>query len=233
METIIKMEEKRPIRVMLIDDHQLFRVGLMSLLKGYKEIEVIGDAENGQVLLKKLKNLKQLPDVVLLDLNMPVMNGIDTTKKLKEKFPSIKIIILTMQDEEEFIVHLINEGANSYLLKNTDPAEMIEAIITVMEQNQYFNSNTTQVLLKSMRTGSQKKKSPTFSNKTELTKREKEILTLICEGLNNNEISEKLFISPRTVEGHRSNLLSKTATKNSAALVAFAVRNNLIDTQNI
>lgn len=215
---------------MIVDDHQLFRSGLISLMDSFQDIEVIGEAGNGQELLNLLEDQK--PDVVLMDLNMPVMDGIETTKAIKAKFPEIKIVILTMQDEDKFIVHLIDQGANGYLLKNSHPDEMVHAIRTVVEQEQYFNQMTSQVLLNSLREGRKKHQKPTFSNQLELTRREKEVLQLICEGLSNSEISEKLFISIRTVEGHRSNLLNKTDTRNSAGLVAYAMRHNLVNVED-
>lgn len=215
------------IKLMIVDDHQLFRSGLISLMNSFQDIEVLGEAGNGQELLNLLE--EKQPDVILMDLNMPTMDGIEATKAVKAKYPDIKIVILTMQDEDKFIIHLIDQGANGYLLKNAHPEEMVHAIRTVVEQDQYFNQMTSQVLLNSLRDGRKKNQKPNFSNQLELTRREREVLQLICEGLSNAEISEKLFISIRTVEGHRSNLLNKTDTRNSAGLVAYAIRNNLVN----
>ena len=215
---------------MIVDDHQLFRSGLISLMQTFPDIEILGEAGNGQELLNLLE--EQQPDVVLMDLNMPVMDGIETTKAIKTKYPNIKVVILTMQDEDKFIIHLIDQGANGYLLKNAHPDEMVHAIRTVVEQEQYFNQMTSQVLLNSLREGRKKNLKPSFSNQLELTRREKEVLELICKGLSNSEISEQLFISIRTVEGHRSNLLNKTDTRNSAGLVAYAIRHKLIDVED-
>ncbi len=212
---------------MITDDHQLFRQGLIAIMQGYDNIYLLGDAENGQDLLNQLETMDKKPDVILMDLNMPVLDGIETTKALKKKYPQIKVIVLTMEEDEKFIVHLIENGASGYLLKNTDPDEMLEAIHTVMEKGLYFNQHTSQALLSGLM--SNKHTKVNLNDKLGLTKRELEILDMICHEHTNAEISGKLFISVRTVEGHRSSLLSKTGTKNTAGLVAFALKNDLVD----
>jgi len=215
------------IKLMITDDHQLFRQGLVAIMQDYEDIYLLGDAENGQVLLDKLEVMDKHPDVILMDLNMPVLDGIETTKAVKKKYPNIKIIVLTMEEDEKYIVHLIENGASGYLLKNTDPDEMLEAIHTVVEKGLYFNQHTSQALVSGIKSNKNSKVS--LNNELNLTARELEVLGMICNEFTNAEISKKLFISVRTVEGHRSSLLAKTGTRNTAGLVAFALRNELIE----
>lgn len=216
-----------PVRVAIADDHVLFRKGLITILELDDDLEVIYDADNGEELIKKLE--AQVPEVILMDLKMPVMDGMEATKLIKAKYPEVKILILSMYDEEKFIIHCLELGANGYLLKNTDPDEVVKAIHTVVEKDFYFNNHISTVMLKGLNQKTRAKGKPQFDNSVELTKREREILELICKELTTPEMAEKLFISNRTVEGHRKNLLEKTGAKNTAGLVVFALKNELVE----
>lgn len=216
-----------PVTVAIADDHVLFRKGLITILELDDDIEVVYDADNGQELIDKVNT--QPPDVILMDLKMPVMDGMEATKLIKEKHPEVKILILSMYDEEKFIIHCLELGANGYLLKNTDPDELVDAIGTVMSKDFYFNNHISTVMLKGLNQKMRVKSKPQFGNHVELTKREMEILELICKELTTPEMAEKLFISNRTVEGHRKNLLEKTGAKNTAGLVVFALKNELVE----
>lgn len=216
-----------PVKVAIADDHVLFRKGLITILELDDNIEIVLDADNGKDLIEKLES--NLPEVILMDLKMPVMDGMEATKIIKEKHPDIKVLILSMYDEEKFIIHCLELGANGYLLKNTDPDEVINAIDIVMKKDLYFNDHISTVMLKGLNQKNRIKGKPRFDSNLQLTNREKEILELICKELTTPEIAEKLFISNRTVEGHRKNLLEKTGAKNTAGLVVFALKNELVE----
>jgi DNA-binding NarL/FixJ family response regulator len=216
------------IRVMIADDHLLFRRGLISLIEEQPGLKVVSEASNGKELLEQLRNMEHMPDVLLLDLNMPVMNGIEAIRHLRNMAPDMKIIVLTVHNEERFIIHFVEQGVNGYLLKTVEPDELSRAIRFVTEHDFYFNDLT----LQAMRTGTQSKtrmREKTLAAPAGLTAREIEILQLICQEFTAAEIAEKLFLSVRTVEGHRNNLLEKTGSKNAAGLVMFAVRNRIVE----
>ena len=215
------------IKVAIADDHVLFRKGLITILEMEGEMEVILDADNGKELVEKVA--QNQPEVILMDLKMPEMDGMEATKIIKEKYPEIKILILSMYDEEQFIIYCLELGANGYLLKNADPNEVTTAIKTVMAKDFYFNDHISTVMLKGLNQKSRPKGKPEWANNIQLTKREKEVLELICREFTTPEIGEKLFISHRTVEGHRKNLLEKTGAKNTAGLVVFALKNELVE----
>ncbi len=214
------------IKVMIADDHQLFRRGLVAVLKELKGIEVIDEAANGKELLEKLK-LKS-PDIVLVDIKMPVMDGIETIKVLLNKYPDIKVIMLTMHNEEKFITHVVNLGAHGYLLKNTDIQEVEMTIQKVMEQGFYFSNHVSDVLLNNI-ISERKRQADLLEDNPSFSKREQEVLQYICDGFTNSEIADKLFLSTRTVEGYRFKLCEKVGVKNTAGLVRFAVKNGLVD----
>ncbi|WP_367390419.1 response regulator [Lewinella sp. LCG006] len=215
-----------PIKVALVDDQTLFLKGLRLILEEYPEIDIVIEANNGQDFLTAVA--KEEPHVVLLDLKMPGMDGIEVAEKLKTIAPEVKIILLTMHDDEHFIHHVLSLGANGYLLKNEEPAILREAIQKVMTQEYYLNDYVAKALLSNI------KKKDTYSSDQAkdalftLTPREKEILQLICEEHTTGEIAQQLFISKRTVEGHRQNLLDKTGVRNTAGLVIYALKNQLV-----
>jgi len=210
------------IKVLLVDDHQLIIDGLKSLMKNTAEIMVTGEANNGREALRLLDILNV--DVVLMDIDMPVMNGIDALKEIKKGKPAIKVIILSMHEESGMIKNLLAIGADGYLLKSTSQDELISAIKKVANGNKYFSTEVTLSLLNGSQGNSQTSKQPSEI----LTSREEEILKLIAEGFSNKEIGTQLFISHRTVDTHRTNLMKKLNTSNIAGLISYAIKSGLI-----
>jgi DNA-binding NarL/FixJ family response regulator len=214
-----------PIKIVIADDHMLFREGLRFILETNANFKVIAEVSNGAELLIELEN--ELPDVILMDLKMPVVDGIEALRQIKAKYPAIRIIVLTMHLEESIILHLLDLGANGYLLKNTSSSEVSQAILSVVEKDYYFTEYITSVMLKGIK--KQVRPSSTLDDSFALTKRELEVLKLICQEYTTTEIAEKLFISDRTVESHRKNLLEKLNAKNTAGLVIKALRFQLVE----
>jgi DNA-binding NarL/FixJ family response regulator len=209
------------IRIIIADDHQLFRNGLKILLDSFPDFEVTGEASNGEEFLKIIKTTPA--DIALMDINMPEMDGIEATRKALKICPAISIIALSMYGEEEYYYKMVDAGAKGFLLKDSDIFEVKEAILSVIRGGSYFSQELLYHVI-------QKIKHREHESKTaNLSKREKEILFKICEGLSNQEIAESLFISKRTVDKHRANLLGKTNSKNTASLILFAIRNKLIE----
>lgn len=216
------------INIAIIDDHLLFRQGLISLIGNVAGFKLVMEAETGKELLEKLKQSDPLPDIILLDMKLPDMTGMELNHFLQKDFPSIKIIVLSIYGQERFIYRMIEDGACAYLLKNCDQRELITAIMTTSEVGFYFNYNA----MKAMHSAGKYKNLPlrhVNNIPIELTGREKEILRLICSELTNSEIAAQLFLSIRTVEGHRNNLLMKTGCKNTAGLVIFAIRHGMFE----
>ncbi len=213
------MEE---VRVILADDHNLFRNGLKLLLSSYRNINVVAEASDGAELISILDNVQA--DIVLIDIEMPVMNGIEASRIALEKFPGLKIISLSMYGEEEYYYRMIDAGVKGFILKNSDITEVIKAIDSVMKGGTYFSSEVLYNVVKNI-----KSVSKTPANIASISEREREVLEQICKGLSNQEIADVLFISKRTVEKHRASLLSKTNTKNTAQLVMYAIENKLTD----
>jgi DNA-binding NarL/FixJ family response regulator len=209
------------IRIIITDDHQLFRNGLKILLNAYPEFEVVGEASNGEEFLKILKNTKA--DIVLMDIDMPEMDGIEATRKGLKISPEINVIALSMYGEEEYYYKMVDAGSKGFLLKDSDISEVKEAIITVKKGGNYFSQELLYHVIQKIKHREHESKS------ANLSKRETEILFKICEGFSNQEIADSLFISKRTVDKHRANLLGKTNSKNTASLILFAIRNKLIE----
>lgn len=216
------------IKLAIIDDQQLFRQGLASLIADSSDLELLYEAETSSQLLTYLKQNTLLPDILLLDMKLPDINGNDLNKIIQKEYPSIKVLVLSMYDQERLVYRMIEAGASGYLAKNCSKEELLTAIFTAHKTGFYFNTHTMQA----MRNAAKFKNQP-INNVNNipivLTKREEEVLQLICKELTNAEIAEKLFISLRTVEGHRNNLLAKTGCKNTAGLVVFAVRFGIYD----
>ncbi len=209
---------------MVVDDHTLFRNGLRILLDGIDGFSVIGEASNGVELLELLPMLH--PDVILLDIEMPRMNGIQTAEEVLKRYPEMKIITLSMYGDEDYYFKMVSLGVKGFILKNSEIKEVVTAIETVVEGGSYFSQELLFTLvsnLKSTPTG------VTDENSEELSQRESEILLHICRGESNSEIADALFISKRTVDKHRSNILAKTGCKNTANLVVYAIKNNLVE----
>jgi DNA-binding NarL/FixJ family response regulator len=211
------------IYVAIAEDQRLFRECLVSLLNGFERIKVNVEAANGKELLESLYAAAPTPQVVLLDLTMPEMNGLETTRQLKKLFPQMKIIILSVHSEERHIVHMVGEGVNGYLVKNSELTEVVHAVQAVHEKGFYFNES----MLRAIHSGMAHKYEKSYNPNSPITAREKEILELICQEHTTQEIAEKLFLSVRTVDGHRNNLLEKTGSRNTAGLVIYALRNDL------
>lgn len=208
-------------KVIIVDDHKMFRSGLRFLLNNVPNIEVIGEASNGLEFLE-IAALEQI-DIALMDINMPEMNGIDATKQAMEKYPDMKVIVLSMHGEEEYYDQMLDAGVKGFLLKNSDADELISALEAVIEGRSFFSQELLVNILDQKRLQKLRKEA------VKLSQRELEVLRLICDGFSNAEIAEQLFISQRTVDRHRANLLSKTGCKNSTSLVMYAVKNKIVD----
>ena len=213
------------IRVGIADDHKIFRKGIILSLRQYTNISFVLEAENGEDLLNQLKDNQ--PDLVLLDLRMPGKDGIETTKEVSKLYPHIKILIITMFEDERFVSHLMENGANGYLLKNAEPAEIKKAIMEAHVRGYYLNNFVNRILLK--KSTSRIKNAPSVNTEIMMSDREKEVVGLICREYTAAEIAEKLSISPRTVESIKDRLMERFGLKNTAGLVFFAVKNELID----
>ncbi len=209
------------MEILLVDDHSLFRNGLKMLLHTLPGYEVTGEAANGRAFLDLIA--KHDYDIIFLDIEMPDINGIEAAKRAIEIKPDLRIITLSMYGDEEYYDQMIDAGAKGFLLKNTNLQEVKTAIDTVMTGGNYFSQELMQNLLRNYRSIREVK-----DQEAELSDREIEILLLICSGLSNQEIGERLFISKRTVEKHRANILCKTCCKNTAGLVMYAIKNQLI-----
>jgi DNA-binding NarL/FixJ family response regulator len=214
------------INIAIADDQKLFRKGMTALINSFDDIKIVFEAENGKQLLELCNEAIQKPDIILLDLSMPEMNGLEALKILKEDHSEIRVIILSSHEIENYILATIQAGANGYLAKNAEPEEVELAIREVFKNDFYF----TLPMLAIMRKGLTKKiPSVSLDNEDNLTAREKEVLKLICKQFNSHEIAEKLFLSNRTVEGHRNNLLLKTGSRNTAGLVLYALKHKLLE----
>ena len=206
--------------IILVDDHKLFREGLKLLLENLDYIENVYEAANGEEFLKLVE--KKQPDIVFMDIEMPVMDGITATQQVLELYPGLNIIALSMYGDENYYTPMINAGAKGFILKNSGIQDVETAIHNVVSGNNYFSQEILNRLLNGIRKKSKTKKSD------ELTEREEEVLFHICKGLSNQEIADTLYLSKRTVDKHRENLLAKTNSKNTAGLVMYAVKNRIV-----
>ncbi|MBN8860572.1 MAG: response regulator transcription factor [Sphingobacteriales bacterium] len=213
------------IKVAIADDHKIFRKGVILSLRQYTNIKFVLEAENGEELLNGLPEAE--PDVVLMDLRMPVKDGIEATKTISKDFPRIHVIVLTMYEDERFVSHLMENGANGYLLKSADPSEIKKAILEVVAKGYYLNNFVNKVLLK--KSHSRTKVIPSLNSEIVISDKEREVLRLLCMEFTALEIAQKMYISPRTVEAIKDRLMDRFNVKNTAGLVFFAVKNNLID----
>jgi len=214
------------IKIILVDDHEIFRSGLKSLLSSLGNVKIIGEATNGSEFLELVEKLK--PDIVFMDINMPVLDGIDTTEEALKKFPNLKIIALSTFGDNEYFNKMLNAGVRGYMLKSSRKNEFIEAIENVHTNDDYYYSN--ELLLNYSKNIINKQVEVIEKDKLpELSRREKEILELVCKGKSNDEIAEALFISKRTVENHKTSLIQKTDTGNTVNLVIYAFKNKIID----
>lgn len=208
-------------KIIIADDHQFFRDGFEIALKQINEIKKISHASNGKEVLKLLKNDKY--DLVFMDIKMPEMNGIDTTKEIEIHYPGVKVIALSMYDDRKNVVEMFNNGAHGYIIKNTDKKEIENAIKKVMAGEHYFAENVAKEFMEILI--QKQKKVAAIKPSIKITERETVVLTLLCKGYSNAEMAKKLFITEKTIEFHRSELLRKTKSKNSAELVIWATKN--------
>ena len=212
------------IRVAIADDHMLFRAGVKTALSMKKDIKMVAEADNGMQLLNLLKHIT--PDVVLLDIQMPIMDGITTLPEIKRLYPDIKVVMLTMHNDHSMISKLMELGANAYLTKNSDSEVIYEAVKTVYEQEYFFNQLTNKALIDGLRLKRQAEVvTPT---EAKLTDKEVTILKLMCEEKSTKEIADIVDLSPRTVEAIRDKLKTKTGAKSMAGLVMYAVKTGII-----
>jgi DNA-binding NarL/FixJ family response regulator len=212
------------INIVITDDHKLFRKGIIALLDDFDFIGEINEASNGAELMELLAGMKTLPDVILLDLRMPVMDGVEAQQKIRSLYPQIKVIILTMEDDEQYILFLIGEGVNGYLLKNADPDEMETAIKKVVENGFYFSDDISMIVLKNLN----KKEKVEIIFNPDFNERELQVLELICKEYTNAEIAEAFDVSVRTAEGYRQKLVEKVGAKNIAGLVVLALKHKWV-----
>jgi DNA-binding NarL/FixJ family response regulator len=219
-----------PIQVAIVDDHTLFRKGLRALLEDSEGLVVLFEAADGHDLLAQLAEGPQ-PQVVLLDISMPVMDGIAALQHIRSSYPAIKVVMLTMNHDDAMILHLVEAGASGYLLKESDPDEVETAIKAAVETGFYFNDRVSRAMLSRIVKGDKFK--PTFSGLVQLTDREVEVLHHVCKGLTNPEIGERLFISARTVEGHRKNIMEKMGVRNTAGMVVYAIKKGWVDIEGL
>jgi DNA-binding NarL/FixJ family response regulator len=217
------MTNPTPIRLVIADDHEIFRDGLRLMLQKQAEINLLGEAEDGKELVELVKHLQ--PDVVITDIKMPRMDGAAAAQHISQHYPHIGIIALTMFDEDDLIVDMMEAGAKGYLLKNADKNEMIEAIKSVYNNEPYYCKHTShklaQMVARSKFNPFKQKARPDFND------REKEIIGHICDGLTNKEIAAKIFLSVRTIEGLRMKILEKMNVKNTAGIIIYAIKNDL------
>lgn len=213
------------IKVAIADDHKIFRKGVILSLRPYNNIKFVQEADNGQQLIDGLEISK--PDVIIMDLRMPLKDGIETTKYITKNYPHIYILALTMYEDERFVSHMMEIGANGYLLKSTEPQEIKRAIVEVSTKGYYLNNFVNRILLKKSHT--KNKVIPNLNNETTLTPRERDVIKYICMEFTAQEIAQKIEVSPRTVEAIKDRLMERFGARNTAGLVFYAVKNNLID----
>ena len=215
--------KKSRIRLLIVDDHPLVREGLRSCLVQEKHLEIVGEAADGQEAIRLAKNA--VPDIILLDINMPGMNGLEAARLLMKSSPKSKILILTMHDSKEYVNRMVSMGAHGYMLKDSPPSELVTAIETVHQGGTFFSPKISEAVMseyvKSVRTRGKK-------GSVELSRRETEVLALIAEGLGNKEIAAKLFVSVRTIETHRERIIKKLDIHTVAGLTRYALTKGIV-----
>jgi two-component system response regulator NreC len=210
------------IRILVVDDHALVREGICSLLARRKDIEVVGQASDGQQAIEQTENLH--PDVLLMDISMPRMNGLEATREIRARFPHTRILVLTQHEDKEYVIPMLRAGAAGYIFKRTRSAELVNAIRSVFAEGIYLSAEVASTLMEEIST-------PGDTNAEEpspLTKREKEVVCLVAEGLSSREIAEQLHLGVKTVETHRANIMEKIGVHNTVDLIKYAIREGII-----
>lgn len=216
----------KSIKILIADDHEVVRDGLKNILLSMGGVVISGEASNGEEAVKFYNSLK--PDIVIMDISMPIMNGIDATRIIKENDPNAKILVLTMHDNQEYLNQIIRSGAKGFVLKNTDKEELLEAVRAVSSGENFFSKDISKLIIDNyIRSAKDSEKSEGYKE-VPLTKREIEILKHIAEGKSNQEIANHLYISYNTVDTHRKNIMHKLSIKNTAGLVRYAIEKGLI-----
>ncbi len=214
------------IKILIVDDHEVVRDGLKNILLSLNNVAIVGEAANGEDSISMYDSLK--PDLVIMDISMPGMNGIEATRIIKENDPNAKILILTMHDNQEYLNQIIRSGAKGFVLKNTDKEELLDAVKTVSNGENFFSKDISKLIIENyIRSAKETDKTEGYKE-VPLTKREIEILKYIAEGNSNQEIANKLYISYNTVDTHRKNIMHKLSIKNTAGLVRYAIEKGLI-----
>ena len=216
-----------PIKVLIADDHVLYRAGVKTALSSKNDVKVIAEADNGMHLLNMLKMVQ--PDVILLDIQMPIMDGVTALPEIKKSWPNIKVIMLTMLEDHSMVTRLMELGANSYLSKTSDIEVIYEAIKTCFEQDYYFNALTNKALLANLKQRNQVTPQKLVQQEAQLNDKEMLILKLMCKEKSTKEIADLVELSPRTVEAIRDKLKVKTGAKSTAGLIMYAVKNNILN----
>ncbi len=212
------------IKLAIADDHKIFRNGLKATLEDCADFDLVLEASNGNQLISRLANV--IPDVILMDIKMPELDGIQTTAHVKKHYGNIKVLALSMFNEDKYIVDMMKAGASGYLLKNAEPEEIIEAISTVYHKDYYFNEHLSVTLIKQLTVNASTINPAHY--KADLNEREIEVLKLVCQEYSSQEIADKMYLSVRTVEGYRARLFEKTQSKNLVGLVIFAIKAGII-----
>lgn len=217
------------IKVAIVDDEALFRKGMGYIISDFEGMDLVMEAPDGEDFLKMLDAGYPVPDVVLMDMKMARLNGIETTKRLLDIHPDVKVLVLSLYFSEAFVIHMIETGASGYLPKNSDPEEVRMAIEAVVSKGFYYSDEVMEIMRSNL--VSRERPKPVFDSAEALSKREVEVLKLICQQYTNKEIADQLFISDRTVAGHRNNILEKTGARNTAGMVIYAISNGLYNPQ--
>ena len=223
------MQTPNTIKIGLVEDQFLFREGIKAILNNWNNFSVVFESADGYSVIEKLNNTQTLPDVMLVDLSLPdhdkkQYTGLQVTMALAGQYPNIRVLILSVHDDENFITEMVKHGAHGYLVKDCDPLELHDAIVSVHTKGSYVNARTLKALQNSM-----VKKVKPKSLLVNISAREQEILQLTCQQYTAEEIAQKLFISVKTVNGHRNNLLIKTGSRNVTGLVIYAIKNNIVN----
>ncbi len=213
------------VNILIVDDHQLILNGISDMLRSVKHFKIIGRASNGKEAIEKVISLQ--PDVIFMDISMPIMNGIEATGIISKQFPNIKILALTQHEESEYVQQILSLGGSGYLLKNSRKEEFVDAIVAVMEGKRYLSRQISDQMINDLL--SPKAEVKEVSKLVPLTRREKEIIIKIADELSNQEIADELFISLRTVETHRRNIMQKLKVKSVVSLIKYAAQHNIID----